>query len=457
MKHPDQSLLALLSKYDIPLPRYTSYPTVPFWEADTLDIPTWEQSVQATFDSDNREVSIYVHLPYCESLCTFCACNKRITRNHLVEDPYIDAVLKEWNYYSNILPSQAIIKEIHLGGGTPTFFSPENLKRLIDGLVADHIVPDDREFSVEVHPNYTTSEHLQVLFDCGFRRISAGVQDFDPVVQHIINRNQSFETTLRTVEDARRIGFDSVNIDIIYGLPKQTLKSVDFTMERMALLRPDRIAYYSYAHVPWKSKVQRRYTEADIPPAVEKWEMYQAGKNALTSMGFQSIGMDHFALEDDGLMDAWSKGNMHRNFMGYTTTVNKMLIGLGASSISDSWTAFRQNEKDVDTYVRDVAANTFPISNGHKLNSEDLSIRQHILDIMCRDRTTIDLSSFDKAFAVSVNEKMIQLQDDEFLVWNGSTIEVTELGRSFVRVIAAAIDARLWRSRPEGSLFSRAI
>ncbi len=453
----ETSLLALLSKYDIPLPRYTSYPTVPFWQAQTLDTAAWEQSVQATFDSDSREISLYVHLPYCETLCTFCACNKRITRNHLVEDPYIDAVLQEWKYYMELLPDKAIIKEIHLGGGTPTFFSPENLRRLIAGLVADHIVPADREFSVEVHPNYTTSDHLQALYDCGFRRISAGVQDFDPVVQHIINRNQSFETTLKTVQEARRIGFESVNIDIIYGLPKQTLTSVAYTMERIELLKPDRIAFYSYAHVPWKSKVQRRYTDADLPPAVEKWEMYQAGKKALTAMGFQSIGMDHFALDDDGLMQAWSKGNLHRNFMGYTTTTNKLLIGLGASSISDSWSAFRQNEKDVDTYIRDAAAGSFSFVNGHKLNDEDLSIRQLILDIMCRDKATLDLSLYDSAFASSVDDKLHHLQNDGFLAWDGSTIEVTELGRSFVRVVAATIDARLWRSRPEGSLFSKAI
>lgn len=450
-------MLALLSKYDIPLPRYTSYPTVPFWEAGSLDTPAWEQSVRATFESDNHEISLYVHLPYCESLCTFCACNKRITRNHLVEDPYIDAVLQEWKYYTELLPAKAVIKEIHLGGGTPTFFSPENLRRLIDGLVADHIVPIDREFSVEVHPNNTTSDHLQALYDCGFTRISAGVQDFDPIVQHIINRNQSFEITLKTVEEARKIGFDSVNIDIIYGLPKQTLSSVAYTMERIRQIKPDRIAYYSYAHVPWKSKVQRRYTEADLPPAVEKWEMYQAGKIALTAMGFQSIGMDHFALDNDGLMQAWSTGDLHRNFMGYTTTTNKLLIGLGASSISDSWTAFRQNEKNVDTYVKDVTAGKYSFVNGHKLNEEDLNIRQHILDIMCRDRAKIDLKMFNKAFATSITVKLQQLQSDGFLVWDGRTIEVTELGRSFVRVVAAAIDARLWSSRPDGSLFSRAI
>eukprot|EP01136_Pigoraptor_vietnamica_P010201 Opistho-1_new@47579 len=272
------SILPLLQKYDLPTPRYTSYPTVPYWDFATLTEDSWKDTVVNTFREENGELCIYIHLPFCENMCTFCACNKRITVNHAVEDPYISSVLKEWAMYRSLLPTTPIIREIHLSGGTPTFFSPDNLEQLIKGITKDAIVKDDHEFSVEVHPNYTNEEHIKRLASVGFNRISLGVQDFDPKVQFMINRIQSFEKTKEVVDWARKYHYNSINIDLVYGLPHQTVSSVEHTVELIKTLMPDRIAFYSYAHVPWKSKVQRRYSEADLPAAADKWAMYSRGR-----------------------------------------------------------------------------------------------------------------------------------------------------------------------------------
>ncbi len=452
-----KDILHLLNKYDTAIPRYTSYPTVPYWEPETIHPEKWMKSVLDTFVSEHGELSIYIHLPFCENLCTFCACNKRITRNHKVEDRYIAAVLKEWSLYRERMPYQPVIREIHLGGGTPTFFSPENLMKLITGIMQDSSVPEDHEFSVEVHPNYTTEEHLIALSKTGFNRISLGVQDFDPEVQFIINRMQSFEKTKEVVDWARKHGFNSINIDLVYGLPKQTVASVEYTVDRIKELKPDRIAFYSYAHVPWKSKGQRRYTEADLPQASDKWLMYHRGRKMLMDQGFVAIGMDHFALHDDKLYRAAIEGTMHRNFMGYTTTNNKLIIALGASSISDSWNAFVQNEKVVEDYEDKIEKDEWPIVTGHYLNAEDLILRKHILDLMCKGKAILDTETLDKDFLTSAMEKFKQLEGDDLLIVQDYVITVTAKGQMFIRNICASLDARMWRRSCEEKVFSKAI
>lgn len=453
----NEDILTLLNKYDVQVPRYTSYPTVPYWEPESIDVEKWKQSVLDTFLNENGTISIYIHLPFCENLCTFCACNKRITKNHKVEEPYLKTVLKEWTMYRALLPYKPVIKELHLGGGTPTFFSPENLAELVNGITKDTVIAPEHEFSVEVHPNHTTEKHIKTLAEVGFNRISIGVQDFDPVVQLIINRVQSFEQTYDVVKWAKKYNFSSINIDLIYGLPKQTVSSIVFTIQRIKELMPDRIAFYSYAHVPWKSKVQRRYTEADLPKADEKWEMYNQGMKMLNKVGYLSIGMDHFALPKDKLFAAVNNGTMHRNFMGYTTTQNKLIIGLGCSSISDSWNAFAQNEKEVEKYQNKINNGEFPLLLGHLLNKEDLIIRQYILNLMCLGKTEIDLSVFDHKMNVEINSKLSQLADDGLIEYHENNICVSEKGKVFVRTICSAIDARLWRKHPNGSVFSKAI
>jgi len=453
----DEDILPLLNKYDLPLPRYTSYPTVPYWEKDSITTAKWEKAVIDTFKKENGELCIYIHLPFCENLCTFCACNKRITTNHRVEEPYLVTVLKEWEMYRALLPSKPVIREIHLGGGTPTFFSPENLVKLINGITKNSKVSPDHEFSIEVHPNFTKEEHLSQLASVGFNRISLGVQDFDPAVQYIINRVQSFEKTKEVVDWARKHGYNSVNIDLIYGLPKQTVKSIDFTIKKIKELKPDRIAFYSYAFVPWKSKAQRRYTKADLPKANEKWEMYQLGKTLLTAHGYKAIGMDHFALPNDKLFDAVNNGTMHRNFMGYTTTQSKLIIALGASSISDAWTAFAQNEEVVEEYQEKIAEGLFPIKNGHLLNKEDLIIRKNILDLMCRSNTKIDEKIFGKAVLKKMLQEFSLLQQDGLLKIKKNAINVTEKGSLFIRNISSILDARMRRKKTEGDMFSKSI
>lgn len=451
------AILPLLQKYDLPTPRYTSYPTVPYWDFGTLTEASWKETVVNTFREENGELCIYIHLPFCENMCTFCACNKRITVNHAVEDPYISSVLKEWAMYRSLLPTTPLIREIHLGGGTPTFFSPDNLEQLIKGITKDAIVKDDHEFSIEVHPNYTTEEHIKRLASVGFNRISLGVQDFDPKVQFVINRIQSFEKTKEVVDWARKYQYNSINIDLVYGLPHQTVNSVEHTVELIKTLMPDRIAFYSYAHVPWKSKVQRRYSEADLPSAADKWAMYSRGRELLEAAGFQSIGMDHFALANDKLFTAAREGKLHRNFMGYTTTRSKLIIGLGVSSISDAWYGFAQNEKEVETYEAKISQGILPLVHGHQLTEEDTVIRRKILELMCENETVLDHPLLDPAFIETAFEKLALLEADELVNISGRKIQVTAKGMSFIRIISAAIDAYLWRNHSGANTFSKAI
>ena len=341
---------SLIQKYNIPGPRYTSYPTVPFWDKEGIAYQDWINSMKQSFNESNIEegISLYIHLPFCENLCTFCGCHKRITKRHSIESPYITTLLKEWDLYCDLLETRPKIKELHFGGGTPTFFSPDNLGLLIDGIFKRADRAEGYEYSFEGHPNNTTKEHLQVLFDLGFRRNSFGVQDYDPVVQKVINRMQSFENVKQVTEWSREIGYTSISHDLIFGLPKQSLDSVIDTIKKTKELKPDRIAYYSYAHVPWiKGVGQRGYDENDLPKDEVKRELYEVGKKMFDELGYVEIGMDHFALKTDNMYNAMEAKELHRNFMGYTASNTQLMIGLGMSSISDSWYSFAQNAKTV--------------------------------------------------------------------------------------------------------------
>lgn len=451
------NILSLLAKYDVATPRYTSYPTVPYWDFSGLATNKWKQSVVNSFKSENGELCIYIHLPFCESLCTFCACNKRITKNHNVEKSYIDAVLKEWQMYRKLLPGIPVIKEIHLGGGTPTFFSADNLVYLINNITGSSIVKDDHEFSIEIHPNFTTEEHLRKLSAIGFNRMSIGVQDFDPQIQYTINRIQTYEQTKEVFDWGRKYNYKSINVDLIYGLPHQTIKSVEHTIALIKKLMPNRIAFYSYAHVPWKSKAQRRYTESDLPIASLKWEIYHRGRVLLEQAGFKSIGMDHFALPDDQLFIAAANGNLHRNFMGYTTTQSKLIIGLGASSISATKNAFAQNEKVVEAYEAKINSGIFPLVNGHLLNEEDLIIQNYIHELMCLNKTTLHKELHDIDFLTNAFSKLRSLEADGLVVLNVEVISVTEKGKLFIRNICAALDTYLFNKEITMQTFSKAI
>ena len=450
----------LVNKYNIAGPRYTSYPTVPYWNQDTFSLKTWKSSVIKSFNESNTSegISVYIHLPYCESLCTFCGCNKRITTQHNVESPYIKAVLKEWSLYLELFDEKPIIKEMHLGGGTPTFFSPENLKRLINGILKESILAEDYEFSFEGHPNNTTREHLQALYDVGFRRVSYGVQDYNETVQKAIHRIQPFENVKRATELAREIGYTSVGHDIIFGLPFQTIEHVKETILKTKELQPDRLAFYSYAHVPWiKGNGQRGFNESNLPSAELKRQQYQLGKQLLTEVGYHEIGMDHFALPTDTLYKSMLNGKLHRNFMGYTASKTQAMIGLGVSSISDSWYGFAQNEKSIESYYNLLNENIIPVYRGHSLNNEDLIIRKHILNLMCQFKTSWTQNSLDFSELPEVLIRLKEMEVDGLLNINSNYIEVTTKGRPFVRNICMAFDLLLQRKQPDTQLFSMTV
>ncbi|MCL9808857.1 oxygen-independent coproporphyrinogen III oxidase [Flavobacterium luminosum] len=452
--------ISLIQKYNVPGPRYTSYPTVPYWEEEGFTNDIWKQTFIKSFQESNQKegISLYIHLPFCESLCTFCGCHKRITKRHDVEHPYIEAVLKEWQLYCELFPEKPIIKEIHLGGGTPTFFSTENLTCLINGILSKAEIASEHEFSFEGHPNNTTRDHLQTLFDLGFRRVSFGVQDYSEKVQKAIHRIQPFHNVAKVTFWAREIGYTSISHDLVFGLPFQGIENIIDTIEKTKSLSPDRLAFYSYAHVPWiKGNGQRGFRDEDVPKDDEKRKLYEIGKNLLAKKGYHEIGMDHFALKKDSMYTAFEEGNLHRNFMGYTASKTQLMIGLGASSISDSWYSFAQNEKSIEDYYARLEQNELPVFKGHLLSEEDLIIRRHILNIMCQFATSWDENDLYFQELPKVIEELREMENDGLLVIQDNAIIVTEKGKPFVRNICMAFDLRLQRKAPQTQLFSMTV
>ena len=451
---------SLVQKYNIPGPRYTSYPTVPYWNKEGIDKQDWIQSFQTSFKESNSTegISIYIHLPFCESLCTFCACHKHITKRHEVEEEYIETVLKEWKLYVNLVDETPVIKELHLGGGTPTFFSKENLEYLMDGIFALSNKHPEAEFSFEGHPSNTTKEQLQTLFNCGFTRVSFGVQDYNEKVQKAIHRIQPFEAVEQVTNWSREIGYTSVSHDLIFGLPFQTKENVIHTINKTKELQPDRISFYSYAHVPWVKGVgQRGFNENDLPKNDEKRELYEIGKDLFAELGYVEIGMDHFALKTDSLFEATINKTLHRNFMGYTANKTQLMVGLGMSAISDSWYAFAQNVKTVKEYQKIVNQGEIPIFRGHLLTEEDRIIRKHILNIMCHFSTSWEKDSLkikDVDFHVSLLKEMEQ---DGLVEIYENSISVPEKARPYVRNICMAFDVHLLKNKPTTQLFSMTI
>jgi len=448
--------IALLEKYNVPVPRYTSYPTVPNWQ-ENIDIQQWKDIFSIDYKA-SKGISLYIHLPFCESMCTYCGCNKKITTNHSVEDDYINAILKEWQLYAQLMNEKPVIRELHLGGGTPTFFSPANLERLLSGIFDQATIHPDHEFSFEGHPNNTTREHLQQLYDLGFRRVSFGIQDNDPEVQRIINRIQPLEQVKYVTGVARSIGYKSVNYDLIYGLPHQSLKSITTTIQQTIALKPDRIAFYSYAHVPWTSRGQRLFDENDLPSASEKLQLYQTGKTLFLQNGYYDIGMDHFSLPTDDLYKASVQGKLHRNFMGYTTQSGDILLGLGVSAISGTKNAFAQNAKTIHNYYNLINSGNLAIEKGYFLTKEDIQFGKYILDVSCRGNTVIPEEDMDTVNTFCLPE-LNNLEADGLITFRDRKLVVTPLGRNFTRNICSAFDLYLQKTKAtkEKRLFSNAI
>ncbi len=445
----------LVEKYNVAVPRYTSYPTVPLWENSNLDPQSWMDHVVRAFE-DDQEISLYIHLPYCESLCTYCGCNKHITKNHLVELPYVKAVLKEWKMYTSRFPSKPLLREIHLGGGTPTFFSPENLHLLISGILEEAEVADFHSFSFEAHPFSTTDAHLETLFQLGFNRLSLGIQDFDPKILSLINRFQSEQQIEHIVQKARSIGYESINFDLIYGLPQQTEGNIYRNLEWVGRLKADRIAFYSYAHVPGVAPSQRAYDESDLPKGEAKWNLYRLGSEGFSRMGYKEIGMDHFALAEDDLALSAQKHSLHRNFMGYTPHHTKLALALGASSISDAWSGFVQNEKKLKDYLRRVNKEDLPpVIKSHYHTEEDLAIRAKLLHLICHFEG--EWLNEREYFDEFLKPRFRILEKDGLVRLFPYQVKVTRKGRAFIRNVCSVLDKRLKVNELSKPTFSQAV
>jgi len=445
----------LLAKYDVPAPRYTSYPTVPYWETNpTRD--QWINHLKTTLKESDGGWSLYLHIPFCESLCTFCGCNNIITKDHKKETPYVDLLLKEWQLYVQQVPEllKSPLKHIHLGGGTPTFLSAEALLRLLRPIM-EQVTVDKEHFegSIEVDPRRTSPEQLKALRTLGFNRVSMGVQDFNPEVQRLVNRIQPLEITEKLSNAARELGYTSVNFDLIYGLAKQTAESIRETAEATVRLRPDRIALYSFALVPWIKPAQRLFKDEDLPKTAEKRELYEIARGILLNAGYVEVGMDHFALANDNLSLAMNEKRLHRNFMGYTDQRTDVLLGLGVSSISETPYSFHQNEKVMPLYESSLNDDLIPTLRGHVLTEEDQIRRRQILKLMTEFE--VDFLSVEQKNQAS--EFLAEMIKDGLVTIEGNTLRVLEAGRPFLRNACVFFDERLKVKQPQTRIFSQSI
>ncbi|HMN67826.1 MAG TPA: oxygen-independent coproporphyrinogen III oxidase [Bdellovibrionales bacterium] len=444
----------LAKKYDVPVPRYTSYPTVPYW-SDSPTTEEWVASLQRAFAAPDMTWALYLHIPFCETLCTFCGCNTMIGRSHDHEAPYVQKVLKEFDIYRQKVPGleRKPLRQLHIGGGTPTFLSAGNLTALVGAIMKSLVIDAEFEGSLEVDPRRTTPEQLRALYDLGFRRVSMGVQDFDPEVQRLVNRIQPYEVTANLTKAARDMGYTSVNFDLIYGLPKQMLASFTRSIERTVQLRPDRIALYSFALVPWIKPQQRLFKDSDLPSGEEKRALYEMSYEKLIAAGYVEIGMDHFALPDDPLAVALKEGRLHRNFMGYADRRTDVLLGLGVSSISETPDCFHQNEKVLPVFERQLGEGKIPTHRGHKLTPEDQAHREQILEFMTKGEVKLK----DPAQVADIKEFLADMIQDGLVTLQEGVLKVTEEGRLFQRNACVALDQRLRRQKPTTKVFSQAL
>jgi len=451
----------LLRRFDVPGPRYTSYPTADrfveaFGELDYLQALRQRQAGSLALP-----LSIYVHIPFCESLCYYCACNKVITKHHSKSAEYLRYLSRELELQTQHLGHGHKVSQMHLGGGTPTFMNDEELADLV-AMVQRHftLVPGG-EYSIEVDPRTVTPQRLAHLHRLGFNRLSFGVQDFDPTVQKAVHRIQPAEQVFELVAAARRIGFESVNVDLIYGLPQQTPESFRHTLERVRELRPDRIALYAYAHLPARFKPQRRIVTAELPPAADKLAMLSISLDVFNQAGYVYVGMDHFALPDDALAVAKRQGRLHRNFQGYSTQPDCDLIALGVSAIGRIGATYSQNAKTLEEYYDSLDQGRLPIVRGLALNRDDLLRRAVIMALMCQGRVDFEaiglahLIDFSAYFAREL-ERLREFEAMGLLCLSADSIEISDTGWYLVRAIAMVFDKYLQLDR-DRARFSKII
>jgi oxygen-independent coproporphyrinogen-3 oxidase len=455
--------IELMRRFDVPGPRYTSYPTADrFVEAyGPADHAVALALRRAGPAAPSQPLSLYVHLPFCESLCYFCACNKIITRQHGKGAQYLHYLQREMDLQVLQLGRDLPVTQLHLGGGTPTFLSDDELRELMAMLRRGFRFQDDAELSIEVDPRTVDAQRLAALAEMGFNRISFGVQDFDPAVQKAVHRIQPEEMVFALVEAARKVKFDSINVDLIYGLPQQTPSSFDRTLARVAQLRPDRIALYGYAHLPERFKPQRRIHAADMPAAPDKLAMLARSMEALQNAGYVHVGMDHFALPQDALAVAKRQGRLHRNFQGYSTQPDCDLVGLGVSAIGRIGATYSQNAKTLEEYYDSLDQGRLPIARGLVLSRDDLLRRAVIMALMCQGQVVFEsielawLLDFRSYFAAELGQ-LREFEDMGLLTIDDGAIEVTEEGWYVVRAIAMVFDRHLQADRSRAK-FSRGI
>ncbi len=457
----------LVKKYNIRGPRYTSYPTAPEWtnQLGPKEYKEYWKHIEATNTPENDQpLSLYIHIPFCSERCYYCACNVIITNRKDVAGHYVDLLSKEVELIaSKISPKRQVI-QFHLGGGTPTHLSPAMLSRLLEKMAKHFNFTEDAELSVEVDLRVTTSEHLHVLRQYGFNRISTGVQDFYEQTQVAINRVQSVEATQSFLTLCREYGFQSINIDLVYGLPYQTVHTFDYTLETIFQIDPDRIALYNYAYLPSKLPYQKRIDESTLPSADTRFSVFNLAVDRFTQNGWIYIGMDHFAKPSDELTIAQKEGTLQRNFMGFTTRAGADLYAFGVSSISSLPALYVQNTKNLKRYEDALNANNLPIERGIELSRDDQIRRWVIMELMCNLRIWIDRfryvwgEDFHQYFAEELPHLEPFIDDGLVDPDLSKQIRVTDLGRIIVRPIAMTFDKYLMEARKKGkssSVFSR--
>ncbi|MFZ6753354.1 oxygen-independent coproporphyrinogen III oxidase [Undibacterium sp. Dicai25W] len=450
----------LIRRFDSFGPRYTSYPTADRFHAEFNADSYVSYLKERDGLSDKPPLSLYIHIPFCASLCYYCACNKVITKDRSRSAIYLTYLEKELKLVTQHLSQRESLSQLHLGGGTPTFLSHDEMRQLMAMLRQHFDFTNDAEISIEIDPRTVTSESLQILQEIGFNRTSLGVQDFDPEVQKAVHRIQAFDMVAHTISESRRFGFESINFDLIYGLPKQSLESFSKTLDQVISLSPDRIALYNYAHLPTRFKPQRRIAEADLPSAEQRLEIFLMSLRRLLAEGYVYIGLDHFAKPDDSLAKATLDGSLHRNFQGYTTRSDCDLIALGLSAIGKVGNSYVQNLRTLDEYYACLDRDMLPVEKGFDLNQDDLMRRQIIMDMMCS--TGVDFDSVENQYGISFRDYFAnELQTMgayalEGLVGMTDTgIRVLPKGRLFVRAFGMAFDGYL--AKQTAAKYSRLI
>ena len=451
---------ATLEKYNRPGPRYTSYPTAPVWKDDFG--PDDLESFYVRAEKDSTPLSLYMHIPFCESLCLFCACNVSIQKNKNVAIPYLEALKREIEHVSQRVSKNRPVIQFHWGGGTPTYLTPAQMEDLFGHARQRFSFAPDAEIGIEIDPRVTNRAHLESLRRLGFNRLSMGIQDFQPKVQETIHRVQPYEMTRDLIIAARELGFESLNVDLIYGLPYQTAESFKDTIDKTLTLAPDRVAMFSYAHVPWLKKQQGSFAD-HLPEGMEKFRIFRAGLERFLGAGYLYIGMDHFARPGDELAVAQKNRTLHRNFQGYTTKAGADLYGMGVSAISSIGGAYAQNRREVPAYQQTIGTRGIATMRGYRLSADDLLRRAVIGRLLCH--TVIPKYEIERDFSIQFDEyfapelqRLEEARDAGLVVLDSAEIRVTPLGRIFIRNVAMAFDRYLHEQQmDQRPLFSKTL